>query len=70
MENQKGIDEYFTPNEEWDKIKNYIPKNKIIWEAFYGDGKSGEYLKTLGFDVVSNNEDFFEVNHGDVISTV
>jgi hypothetical protein len=60
-------DEYYTPNQEWDKIKQHIPKDKVIWEAFYGDGKSGEYLKTIGFNVVSNNEDFFVANHGDVV---
>ena len=40
-------DNYFTPKEAWENIKDFIPKNKIIWEAFYGDGKSGEYLEEL-----------------------
>ena len=60
-------DEYYTPNEEWDKIKEYIPKDKLIWEAFYGDGNSGKYLNKLGFNVVSYDEDFFSSNHGDIV---
>ena len=35
-------DDYMTPKTAWNNIKQYIPKNKVIWEAFYGDGKSGE----------------------------
>lgn len=62
-------DEYYTDNKEWDKIKEYIPKDKIIWEAFYGDGNSSRYLSTLGFNVVSYDEDFFSANHGDIVVT-
>ena len=32
-----------------------------------GDGKSGEYLKELGFDVIHDYDDFFLSNKGDVI---
>lgn len=60
-------DDYMTPKYAWDNIKHLIPKNKVIWEAFYGDGKSGEYLKELGFDVIHKDEDFFESNYGDII---
>lgn len=52
-------DDYMTPKYAWENIKDFIPKNKIIWEAFYGDGKSGEYLKELGFDVIHEEIDFF-----------
>lgn len=62
-------DEYYTPNEEWDKIKHLIPKDKVIWEAFYGDGASGAYLATQGFNVISRDEDFFTANHGDIVVT-
>jgi hypothetical protein len=65
--NRKKIDNYMTPKSAWDNIKDLIPKNKIIWEPFYGDGKSGEYLKSLGFNVIHENEDFFENNKGDII---
>ena len=31
-------DDYMTPKFAWQNIKKYIPKDKLIWEAFYGDG--------------------------------
>lgn len=60
-------DDYMTPKYAWENIKEYIPRDKVIWEAFYGDGKSGEYLKELGFNVIHNKDDFFESNYGDII---
>ena len=60
-------DDYMTPKYAWENIKEYIPKNKVIWEAFYGDGKSGQYLKELGFDVIHGKIDFFKENKGDLI---
>jgi hypothetical protein len=60
-------DDYMTPKYAWENIKQYIPKDKVIWEAFMGDGKSGEYLKELGFDVIHDYDDFFLSNKGDVI---
>ena len=60
-------DDYMTPKYAWDNIKHIIPKNKVIWEAFYGDGKSGEYLRELGFDVIHNENDFFDCDEGDII---
>ncbi len=60
-------DDYMTPKYAWDNIKQYIPKDKVIWEAFMGDGKSGEYLTELGFNVIHNDNDFFESNEGDVL---
>jgi len=52
-------DDYMTPKYVWENIKDYIPKDKIIWEAFYGDGKSGDYLKELGFNIIHEEKDFF-----------
>lgn len=63
------IDDYMTPKGAWSQIKQYIPTNKIIWEPFYGDGTSGKYLRELGFDVIHENEDFFQNNKGDIIIT-
>ena len=60
-------DDYMTPKSAWENIKQYIPNDKIIWEAFYGDGKSGTYLEELGFDVIHDPIDFFEENKGDII---
>ena len=44
------------------KILPYIKhlKNKNIWECFHG-GYSHIYLKDLGFNVIQNKEDFFEM---------
>jgi hypothetical protein len=52
-------DDYMTPKTAWEDIKKYIPQNKTIWEAFYGNGKSGEYLTELGFNVIHKEVDFF-----------
>ena len=60
-------DDYMTPKYAFENIKQYIPRDKIIWESFYGDGKSGEYLKELGFNVIHEQVDFFENDLGDVI---
>ena len=60
-------DDYMTPKYAWENIQQYIPKDKIIWEAFMGDGKSGEYLTELGYNVIHNDNDFFLSNEGDVL---
>ena len=60
-------DDYMTPKSAWVNIKHIIPKDKVIWEAFYGDGKSGSYLAELGFNVIHEEIDFFENNLGDII---
>lgn len=60
-------DDYMTPKHAWTDIKQYIPKDKKIWEAFYGDSKSGTYLTELGFDVIHEPFDFFENDLGEVI---
>lgn len=60
-------DDYMTPKYAWENIAHIIPKNKVIWEPFYGDGKSGEYLTELGFNVIHKKIDFFENNEGEII---
>jgi hypothetical protein len=60
-------DDYMTPKYAWENIQQFIPKDKIIWEAFYGNGKSGQYLTELGFNVIHEQVDFFENNLGDLI---
>jgi hypothetical protein len=60
-------DDYMTPKYAWENIAHLIPKDKVIWEAFYGDGKSGDYLKELGFNVIHEPVDFFENDLGDII---
>jgi hypothetical protein len=56
-----------TPKSAWEAIRHLIPKDKVIWEPFYGDGKSGKYLKELGFDVIHEPIDFFFEDRGDII---
>tara|TARA_R110001592_G_scaffold275637_1_gene542712 strand:+ start:54 stop:569 length:516 start_codon:yes stop_codon:yes gene_type:complete len=60
-------DDYMTPKSAWENIKQFIPQDKVIWECFYGDGKSGENLRELGFNVIHEDIDFFENNKGDMI---
>jgi hypothetical protein len=60
-------DDYMTPKSAWENIQHIIPKDCLIWEAFYGDGKSGQYLKELGFNVIHEQIDFFENDLGDII---
>ena len=55
-------DDYMTPKSAWEAIEEYIPKNKKIWESFYGDGNSGKYLTEMGFDVIHEDIDFFDDN--------
>ncbi|WP_286980206.1 adenine-specific methyltransferase EcoRI family protein [Haliea sp.] len=63
----KEHDDYMTPKYAWENIKQYIPKDKIIWEAFFGDGNSGKHLQDLGFNVIHEDVDFFENDLGDCI---
>ena len=60
-------DEYMTPASAWENIKHLIPKDKIIWECFYGDGTSGRNLEALGFEVIHKPIDFFEENEGEIL---
>ena len=68
-EDAKGVidNDYMTPKYAWENIKDFIPKDRVIWEAFMGDGKSGEYLRDMGFDVIHDQDDFFESNKGDIV---
>jgi len=60
-------DEYMTPQSAWENIAHLIPKDKVIWEAFYGDGESGKYLTQLGFEVIHEPIDFFKNNLGELV---
>lgn len=60
-------DDYMTPKSAWESIKDYIPKDKVLWEAFYGDGKSGKHLSEMGFNVIHEDLDFFHNDCGDVV---
>jgi len=53
-------DDWNTPKSVWESIAHLLPKDKVIWECFYSNGKSGEYLTELGFNVEHHKIDFFE----------
>ncbi len=53
MNTYKTDDEYYTPKHAWEDIVRFIPKDKLIWEAFKGNGDSAEHLRQLGFPVAS-----------------
>ena len=65
--NPSKCNDFMTPDYVWDWIMDYIPKDKVIWEPFYGDGQSGEYLKSKGLNVIHENIDFFENNKGEIV---
>jgi len=60
-------DDYMTPRSAWESIMKYIPDDKVIWEPFYGDGKSGQDLRELGLNVIHKDNDFFECDFGDLV---
>ena len=60
-------DDYMTPKRAWEDIQHLIPRDKVIWEAFYGNGQSGTYLTELGFNTIHRDIDFFDNNLGDII---
>ena len=60
-------DEFYTPKDVWALIQSRIPRDRVIWEAFRGDGKSAEHLRSFGCKVVCEDEDFFTVNRGDIV---
>jgi len=62
-------DDYMTPKSAWVAVQQYIPKDKIIWEAFYGNGDSGDHLAELGFNVIHNEKDFFAGKQGNLLAS-
>jgi hypothetical protein len=60
-------DDYMTPKSAWENITQYIPRDKVIWEAFMGDASSGAFLTELGFEVIHEEVDFFETDLGDIL---
>tara|TARA_B110000285_G_scaffold208782_1_gene249246 strand:+ start:560 stop:1033 length:474 start_codon:yes stop_codon:yes gene_type:complete len=53
-------DNFSTNEDGWKSIKNFIPKNKIIWSPFYSDGKQKEYFKKMGINILHEDKNFFE----------
>ena len=63
----KKHDDYMTPFSAWANINQYLPKDRVVWEAFYGDGESGKDLQKLGCMVIHEDIDFFTESRGEVI---
>jgi len=55
----KDTDNYITNKYDWERIKEYIPKDKIIWSPFYCDGKQKEYFEDMGYNIIHQDKDFF-----------
>ena len=60
-------DDYMTPKSAWESIQHLVPKDKVIWECFYGDGESGKILTELGYTVIHEPIDFYKENRGDIL---
>ena len=60
-------DDYMTPAYAWKNVQEFIPKGKVIYEPFYGDGTSGDILTELGFRVIHEPIDFFKSDRGEII---
>ena len=63
----KEDNDWTTPKYVWDEVMEYIPRDKEIWLPFYNEGASGHYLKEKGFNIVHKDENFWEVDYGDVV---
>jgi hypothetical protein len=65
--NNLSTDNYTTDKKGWEIIKDYLPTDKKIWCPFYCDGKQKEYFTEMGYDIIHEDEDFFENDKGDII---
>ena len=65
--NYIGNDEFYTQEQDWKAIQQFIPKDKSIWSPFYADGKQKEYIKNMGIDIIHEKEDFFLNSRGELV---
>ena len=57
----KKNDEWYTIPSSWDKVLEYIDKEKIMFEPFYGGGHTLDYFKNKGYKIVGDKSiDFFD----------
>ena len=61
---KQKCNDYSTPNKAWDEVLDFIEvegisKKKIIYEPFYLDGGSGNYIKEKGWNVIHHDVDFY-----------
>ena len=63
-------DEFYTLKRDWERIQEFIPKDKVIWEPFSnGEFEGVDYLKSICKEVKCNTGDFFDNNEGEVVIT-
>ena len=65
--NPSKDNDFVSPKYLWEDIKDYIPQDKIISMPFYCEGSAGIDMADLGFNVIHQNEDFFEHDRGEVV---
>tara|TARA_R110001599_G_scaffold157995_1_gene344440 strand:- start:704 stop:1180 length:477 start_codon:yes stop_codon:yes gene_type:complete len=58
----KDSDNYATDKIGWEIIKEYIPKDKILYAPFYCDGKQKIYFEEMGLNIIHEDKDFFTFN--------
>ena len=59
-------DEYYTQPSSWDLVLQYIPKNKVLFEPFFGAGHTAKYFNQHGYKMIGENTlDFFDTTKMD-----
>ena len=59
--------DFMTPKYLFENVKDYIPKGKVISMPFYGDGQAGRHMTELGFNVIHQDENFYDFDRGDFV---
>lgn len=62
-------DELYTPDYAFDILKNYISKDKIIFECAVGSGKLKNKIERESYTVITSNDFFNEYPKYDIIVT-
>jgi len=62
-------DELYTPDEAFDLLKQYIPKDKVIFECAIGSGKLKSKMEAEGYEVVCSDSFFTEFPDYDILIT-
>ena len=62
-------DELYTPEIAFDILKNYIPKDKIIFECAVGSGKLKSQMEKNGYSVVCSDDFFNDFPEYDILIT-
>lgn len=52
-------DDYMTDPAAWRSIQHLIPRDKVVWDPFYGDGTSGKTFREMGFTVYHEDRNFW-----------